>query len=202
MILSLIVAWVKQDRFTRAFSSRHTPLLNLALRGSSWRSPCGESNCPPHWAAGREISTWHREAASHIGRSTGPNRRHQRWRQGWRGWHANSNRCRQRDRQVSVAEVVAEAAEVGVVSAAEVCAQACAKPPTPTPPPPPGPPPPRGPPGPPAPPTINCDPKSVSPQVCPGGKPCPQCGLPACPCPPWMTPPPPPILIAMLLANR
>ena len=54
-------------------------------------------------------------------------------------------------------------------------------PPTPAPPPPP-PPPPPGPP-PPAP-GVQCDPSARPKEWCPGGKPCPQCGKPACPCPP------------------
>jgi len=42
---------------------------------------------------------------------------------------------------------------------------------------------------PPPPPTVQCDPKAHPAETCPGGKPCPQCGKAACPCPPY-TPPP------------
>ena len=57
--------------------------------------------------------------------------------------------------------------------------------PTPTPTPPaPTPTPPAPTPTPPAPaPTVTCDPKATPPENCPGGKSCPQCGKPSCPCP-------------------
>ena len=54
-------------------------------------------------------------------------------------------------------------------------------PPAPTPPAPP-PPTPPAPPSPPAP-AVTCNPKATPPEACPGGKPCPDCGKPACPCP-------------------
>jgi hypothetical protein len=38
----------------------------------------------------------------------------------------------------------------------------------------------------------NCDPKATPPELCPGGISCPQCGKPACPCPPKPPPGPPP----------
>ena len=46
------------------------------------------------------------------------------------------------------------------------------------------------PPGPPPPPAILCVPGASPPEVCPGGVPCPQCGLPSCVCPGPAPPPP------------
>ena len=68
------------------------------------------------------------------------------------------------------------------------------QPPAPSPSPPPAPPPPAPPapaptpaptptPAPAPAPTVTCDPKASPPENCPGGKQCPDCGKPSCPCP-------------------
>ena len=58
------------------------------------------------------------------------------------------------------------------------CDSKCAAPPAPAPPPP-------SPPSPPPPPVKpTCNPGASPPEMCPGGKACPQCGKPTCPCPP------------------